>query len=105
MDRPFPQRPSGRRRAPFMRILIVGLLLVILVLASVTAAVLVLLYTGHLTLVSASTPTPGAARSVPAQTPSPASTPVLQGSLYTAAIGSLTRIDLQTGKVMWTINA
>jgi len=29
----------------------------------------------------------------------------LQGSLYTAATGSLTRIDLQSGKVMWTIDA
>src|SRR6266446_853203 len=105
MDRRFPQRPSERRRAPLMRILIVGLLLTILVLASVTATVLVLLYTGHLAGVSASTPTPRAVTSAPGQTPTPASAPVLQGSLYTTATGSLTRIDLQTGKVMWTIDA
>jgi outer membrane protein assembly factor BamB len=103
MDRRFPQQPPERRRVPFIRMLIVGLLLVILVLASVTATVLVLLYTGHLTRFSASTPP--AATSAPGQTPSPASIPVVQGSLYTAATGSLTRIDLQTGKVMWTINA
>ncbi|HEX6483465.1 MAG TPA: PQQ-binding-like beta-propeller repeat protein [Ktedonobacteraceae bacterium] len=105
MDRRFPQGPSERRRAPFMRIFIVGLLLAILVLASVSATVLVLFYTGHLAGIRASTPTPGAAKPAPEQTPTPASTPVLQGSLYTAATSSLTRIDLQTGKVMWTIDA
>ncbi len=29
----------------------------------------------------------------------------MRGSLYTAAVGSLTRIDLQTDKVVWTIGA
>ena len=105
MDRRFPQRPSGHRRARVTRMLIIGLLLASLVVASVTATVLVLRSTGQLARISASTPTTISATSAPGQTSTPASTPVLQGSLYTAATGSLTRIDLQTGKVTWTIDA
>src|SRR6266567_2258140 len=105
MDRRFPQRPSGLRRARVTRMLIIGLLLASLVVASVTATVLVLRATGQLARISASTPTTISATSAPGQTSTPESTPVLQGSLYTAATGSLTRIDLQTGKVTWTIDA
>lgn len=105
MDRRFSERPVERRRARFTRMLRVGLLLAILVLVSVTATVLVLRSTGQLARVSTPTPTPIAATPAPGQTPTPASAPALQGSLYTAATGSLTRIDLQSGKVMWTIDA
>ena len=101
MDRRFSERPVERRRARFTRMLRVGLLLALLVLVSVTATVLVLRSTGQLARVS----TPIAATPAPGQTPTPASAPALQGSLYTAATGSLTRIDLQSGKVMWTIDA
>src|SRR5258708_21270321 len=103
MDRRFSERPLERRRARFTHMLRVGLLLAILVLVSVTGTVLVLRSTGQLARVS--TPTPLAATPVPGQTPTPASAPALQGSLYTAAMCSLTRIDLQSGNAMWTIDA
>lgn len=107
MNKPFSEGSSGRRSARFKRTFITGLLLAIVVLASVTATVLVLLYTGHLTGTGASTPTPIAATSIPGQTPTSTATLALvaQGSLYTAAVGSLTRIDLRTSKVVWTMNA
>src|SRR5947209_8909208 len=111
MDRRFPERSPERRGVRFRRIFVVGLLIVIVMVGSVTATVLVLLYTGHLgqvggvgATISTPTPSPIAATSVPGQTPTSTVTQVGQGSLYTAEVGSLTRIDLRTGKVIWTMN-
>lgn len=105
MNRRFPEDPLEHRHARFTRILVVGLLLAILVVVSVTATVLAMRSTGQSQRMSASAATPSTATSVSGQTPTPASAPVSQGSLYTAATGSLTRIDLKTSKVMWTIDA
>ena len=109
MDRRFSERSSERQHGRFRRIFALGLLLVIVMVGSVTATVLVLLYTGHLghlgATASSSMPTLVAATTVPGQTATPASATAMQGSLYTAEVGSLTRIDLKTGKVIWTMNA
>ena len=108
MNRRFPERSSEARRASFKRMFAMALLLVVVMVGSVTATVLVLLYTGHLGQVgetkSSSTPTLVAAPMGPGQTATPTSGAVVQGSLYTAEVGSLTRIDLRTGKVIWTMN-
>lgn len=109
MDRRFPERSAESRRARFMRIFTMGVLLVIVMVGSVTATVLVLLYTGHLgqagANASSAMPTLVAATTAPELTTTSKSAPVVQGSLYTAEVGSLTRIDLRTGKVVWTMNA
>lgn len=106
MDRRFPEQSAERRGARFRRIFVMGLLIVIVMVGSVAGTVLVLFYTGHLRGTSATTstppPSPIVATSVPGQTPT--SGAVVQGSLYTAEVGSLTRIDLRTGKVIWTMN-
>ena len=109
MERRFPEPSSKRGRGGFRRVFAMGLLLVMVMVGSVTATVLVLLYTGHLGQVgattSSSTPTLVAATTMPGQTATPTPAAVIQGSLYTAEVGSLTRIDLRTGKVIWTMNA
>lgn len=100
MHRDVPEQPS-----PHRRIFGMGLLLVGVALASVAATLLVLLATGQLGRTNTNLLAPVATTVVPGQTTTPTATPVNQGSLYTAAIGSLTRIDLKTGQVIWTINA
>src|SRR5712692_8244572 len=107
MEHNMSKQPAKLRHTRLVRTLGLGLLLAIVVLVSVGATVLILNSTGHLTGFSTSAPTTAtrAATSVPGQTPTPASPTVVRGSLYTAEVGSLTRIDLQTGKVVWTIDA
>lgn len=100
----FPSQQTKRTHSRKARLL-GGVLALAFLLVSTLATALILNST-HLAHASGGAPTP-----TPPLTPTPTTgTPVPgqpqpNGSLYTAIPGSLTRTNLQTGKVAWTIQA
>lgn len=92
------QQPAKRPR--HRRVTGVGIALALLLLAGVCAAGLVLRSSSQPAMASggAPTPTPTIGSPAPGQR-------LPQGSLYEATPGGLSRVDLKTSKILWTIPA
>lgn len=98
-----PDLAQGRMKKPRARnrrVVGGGIILALLALVGAFAAGLVLRSSHSSALASGGEPTPTPTIGTP-----PPGTRLPQGSLYAATPGSLVRIDLKTGQVLWSIQA